>query len=250
MDNGTGANSSNYLHSASYDLFVLVLTLFSLLVAIGLLLPLRPAVDAILLFIDFILCAFFIFDFLLCLRRAPTKGGSFVRGGGWLDLLGSIPAVAGLSWTVPPSWQRGAERPMRAATYVIGPGEGDAEPAECAVYYFGTDQGGGVQDNVERWISQFEQPDGRASTEVAITDAMEVSGLKVTTVEVPGTYSGSMGPMAGGGMAKENYRMLAAIVEGPEGAVFFKLTGPDATVDASRSDFDQLVSSIRTSDGT
>ena len=88
-----------YLHSASYDLFVLVLTLFSLLVAIGLLLPLRPAVDAILLFVDFILCAFFLFDFLLSLRRAPDKVGYFVRGGGWLDLLGSIPAVPGLPWT-------------------------------------------------------------------------------------------------------------------------------------------------------
>ena len=99
MDNRTSANSASYLHSASYDLFVLILTLFSLLVAIGLLLPLRPAVDAILLFVDFILCAFFLFDFLLCLRRAPDKVGYFVRGGGWLDLLGTIPAVPGLPWT-------------------------------------------------------------------------------------------------------------------------------------------------------
>jgi len=99
MDNQTGTNSASYLHSASYDLFVLVLTLFSLLVAIGLLLPLRPAADAILLFVDFILCAFFLFDFLLSLRRAPNKVSYFVRGGGWLDLLGSIPAVPGLPWT-------------------------------------------------------------------------------------------------------------------------------------------------------
>jgi voltage-gated potassium channel len=99
MDDQTGTNSASYLHSASYDLFVLVLTLFSLLVAIGLLLPLRPAADAILLFVDFILCSFFLFDFLLSLRRAPNKVGYFVRGGGWLDLLGSIPAVPGLPWT-------------------------------------------------------------------------------------------------------------------------------------------------------
>jgi voltage-gated potassium channel len=96
----TGTNSAYYLHSASYDLFVLVLTIFSLLVAIGLfLLPLKPATDAILLFVDFILCAFFLFDFLLSLRRAPNKTDYFVRSGGWLDLLGSIPAVPGLPWT-------------------------------------------------------------------------------------------------------------------------------------------------------
>ena len=99
MTEATGVTSERYLHSASYDLFVLVLTIFSLFVALGLLLPLKPAADAILLFVDFILCAFFLFDFLLSLRQAPNKIAYFVGSGGWLDLLGSIPAVPGLPWT-------------------------------------------------------------------------------------------------------------------------------------------------------
>ena len=71
-----------YLHSASYDLFILVLTIFSLLVAVGLfLLPLKPAADAILLFVDFILCALFLFDFLLSLQRAPNKVDYLVKQG-------------------------------------------------------------------------------------------------------------------------------------------------------------------------
>lgn len=88
-----------FLHSISYDVFVLVLTIFSLLVVVGLLLPLKPAADAILLWVDFIICAFFLFDFLLSLQRAPRKLDYFFRQGGWLDLLGSIPAVPGLPWT-------------------------------------------------------------------------------------------------------------------------------------------------------
>ena len=89
-----------YLHSASYDLFILVLTIFSLLLAAGLfLLPLAPATDAILLRVDFLICAIFLFDFLLSLQRAPNKADYFVKRGGWLDLLGSIPAVPGLPWT-------------------------------------------------------------------------------------------------------------------------------------------------------
>lgn len=88
-----------YLHSASYDLFVLVLTIFSLLVAIALfLLPLKPAVDAVLLYVDFILCAFLLFDFLLSLGRAPSKVDYFVKRGGWLEVLGCITAVPGLPW--------------------------------------------------------------------------------------------------------------------------------------------------------
>lgn len=54
MEEETGAMDPNlghrngYLHSASYDLFILALTIFSLLVAVGLfLLPLKPAADAI-----------------------------------------------------------------------------------------------------------------------------------------------------------------------------------------------------------
>jgi voltage-gated potassium channel len=89
----------DYLHSASYDLFILILTIFSLVVVGLFLLPLKPAVDAILLFVDFILCAFFLLDFFLTLRRAPSKIDYLVRRGGWLDLLGSIPAVPGLPWT-------------------------------------------------------------------------------------------------------------------------------------------------------
>ena len=103
MDEETGApNHSQHvvpLHSASSDLFILVLTIFSLFVALGLLLPLKPAADAILLWVDFILCAFFLFDFLLSLRRSPNKTDYFLKRGGWLDLLGAIPAVPGLAWT-------------------------------------------------------------------------------------------------------------------------------------------------------
>jgi voltage-gated potassium channel len=90
-----------HLHSVSYDLYILVLTIFSLLVAAGLLfLSFKPAVEAILLWVDFIICALFILDFLINLQQAPSKVDYFVKQGGWLDLLGSIPAVPGLPWTV------------------------------------------------------------------------------------------------------------------------------------------------------
>ncbi|HSG18544.1 MAG TPA: ion transporter [Anaerolineae bacterium] len=94
------AQDSHYLHSASYDFFVLILTLFSLLVVAGLLLlPLSPAADAILLRIDFLICTLFLLDFLLTLWRAPNRFDYFFKRGGWLDLIGSIPAVPGLPWT-------------------------------------------------------------------------------------------------------------------------------------------------------
>jgi hypothetical protein len=43
---------------------------------------------------------------------------------------------------------------------------------------------------------------------------------------------------------KPGYRLLGAIVEAPEGNVFFKLTGPDATVGAAQAELDALVASF------
>jgi hypothetical protein len=94
-----GGQHTIQLHSTSYDLFILVLTIFALFVATGLLLPTRPSVEAILLWVDFIVCMIFLFDFFSSLWRGPKRADFFFRRGGWLDLLGSIPVVPGLSWT-------------------------------------------------------------------------------------------------------------------------------------------------------
>ena len=160
---------------------------------------------------------------------------------------GTADAVAGLEWQPPAGWTRGEDRPMRVATYLVGAAPGDSEGGECAVYYFGSGQGGDVGANVQRWIGQFDQPDGRSSSDVALTDETSVNGLRVTTVELSGTYTGMMSPMSGAKVEKRGFQMLGAIVEGPEGAVFFKLTGPEQTVQEARSGFDGLIGSVRRS---
>lgn len=152
--------------------------------------------------------------------------------------------VAGLGWNLPESWMTGKKRTMRVATYVVPAVSGDSEDGECAVFYFGSGQGGTIQANVDRWLKQFEQPDGSSSEEVAITQNLEVDGMKVTTVEVGGTYTAGMAPRTGAGTRKQDFHLLAAIVEGPEGAVFFKLTGPEQTVLDQRAGFDQLIRSV------
>ncbi len=43
---------------------------------------------------------------------------------------------------------------------------------------------------------------------------------------------------------KPGWRLLGAIVETPEGLVFFKCVGPDATMKKAEKEFDELVTSI------
>jgi len=139
--------------------------------------------------------------------------------------------VAGLKWTAPAGWtaESGA-RPMRAATYTVG-------DAECAVYFFGQGQGGGIQANLERWKNQFQGS-------ISKTGNRTIHGLPVTTIDVSGNYNGMTGPGSGGGAPKPGYRMLGAIVENPAGNVFFKFTGPAKTIAANQAKFDLLLNSV------
>jgi voltage-gated potassium channel len=86
-------------HSTSYNLFILILTLFSLAVVAGLITARTRVTDAVLLRIDFILCLLFLIDFFVSLWRAPIRASYILKAGGWLDLLGAIPVVPGLPWT-------------------------------------------------------------------------------------------------------------------------------------------------------
>jgi len=151
-----------------------------------------------------------------------------------------------LDWKAPAEWVK--EQPssnMRVAQYKL-PGPGDAAAAELAVFNFpGT--GGTVEMNLERWYGQFQQPDGSVTQELAEKQILSVNGMPSTIVYVTGTYleaqSGMM--MDGPVTERENYAMLAAIVETGASPWFFKATGPAETIDAWRDEFTAFVKTIQ-----
>jgi hypothetical protein len=148
------------------------------------------------------------------------------------------PADTGLDWNVPGDWTIDLAQGMRLATYLI-PATGGSQNAECAVYYFGPEQGGGVDANLQRWMGEFkplEKHDIRKR---------EPSGVPVTRLEAHGTYVAHS--MRGPEEPKElpKWALMGAVVEGPKGDIFFKLTGPAATVDAAAKDFDGMLESMR-----
>ena len=148
-------------------------------------------------------------------------------------------STAGIHWSVSKRWIAQPLRTMRVATYAAPAAEGDAEGGECAVFYFGNNQGGNIDANIDRWAAQFENA-GKPSR-----SSREVNGLKVTLVQISGTYLAPSGPMMQSQGKKENYRLLGAIVEAPEGLVFFKYTGPTKTIAATETEFNDLVDSMK-----
>ena len=76
----------------TYDLVIGILAIFSLIILIPFIFGnLSPSDAAVLNTLENGLCIIFLFDFFRSLRLALKKWAYFLKGGGWLDLLGSIP---------------------------------------------------------------------------------------------------------------------------------------------------------------
>ena len=153
------------------------------------------------------------------------------------------PELAGVRWTPanePLMW-RTPTRPMRNAEYVVN--EGDDE-AVLTIFHF-PGMGGSVQENIDRWVGQFRTPEGARITDPDV-QKRTLNGLEVTTVSVQGTFASSMG-MGGGEPLPESW-LVGAIVEGPEGPIFFKLLGPAAAVGAAEGAFADLIESVQPAD--
>lgn len=85
--------SSPLRHGNAYNLFILVLTMVSLLIMIAMLLPVQEATVELLLFYDNVICCIFLTDFFINLFSAPRKSDYFIKERGWLDLIGSFPTI-------------------------------------------------------------------------------------------------------------------------------------------------------------
>lgn len=157
-----------------------------------------------------------------------------------------VQLVAGIAWrTEAPLVGRRPTSVYRTAEYAV---RGHDE-AELAVFHFrnpdedGAAEGGSVDDNIGRWLEQFTQPDGRPTREVAEIDEREVDGVPITVVRARGTFSGMRG--AGAAENAEGYALLGAIVEAPEGLVFFKMLGTEGAIHDAERAFEATLASIQ-----
>jgi hypothetical protein len=163
---------------------------------------------------------------------------------GLVTLTASLLAPS-LTFTTPRGWT--STKPassMRVAEFTLPRAAGDAEDAQLVVYYFGG-TGGSVDANIERWVAQMQQPDGKPSSAAARKQTKTINGLAVSLVDVDGTYIAETAPGSTDRHNKANFRLRAGVVQTPNGPYFVKLTGPAKTVTAWDRAYDQFVSSLR-----
>ena len=139
---------------------------------------------------------------------------------------------------VPAEWNsKSFTSTMRAGVFELGPS------AELVVYYFGETGAGSVDDNIERWLGQLEQPDGKPTKSIAKIQKVQLAGQEATTVAATGRYHAA-GMMGNADTEIANAAMLAAIVASPTGPYYFKLVGPKQTVDANAAKFRAMLTSL------
>jgi hypothetical protein len=156
----------------------------------------------------------------------------------------TLSAQSKLQYDVPKGWtSQPPSSGMRQAQFVLPRAEGDPVDATAVVFYFGQSEGGGVEENLDRWAGQMVQPDGQPGTrKQARTSVLTVNGLKVSTLDLAGTYAGGMGAAASN---MTNARMKAAVVETPGGSFFVRVLGPVKTMARWEAAIDQFFKSVR-----
>lgn len=154
--------------------------------------------------------------------------------------------LAGVTFHPPARWRDLGPDGMRQAQYRIDPVAGDPAEAEVNVFYFGPASGGGVEANLERWIGQMVLPEGADPATAVKRDSFTADGMAGHVVAVDGGYkSGGGRPMGGSTEVLPGYRLVGVVLEGPEGSLFFKLTGPLATVQSAEGDLLAMVRTAR-----
>ncbi len=162
----------------------------------------------------------------------------------------AAPAVPPLVYAIPGTWNKVGEATSgtKRANYKVPKTGSDTEDAELTVFFFGTGSLGDPQKTLNEWFGQF---DGNASA-AAVRKTIESPAGKVDIVDVFGTYKVPLGPAVGPKkkspmqMVKDKWRLYGAIVKTADrGNWFFKLVGPDETVQASKQALESALAASR-----
>lgn len=127
--------------------------------------------------------------------------------------------LTGIALTLPAGWkQQPIENPgpmAPKAVFQLPVGEGEQEAGVVRITHY-PEMKGKDDLNIDRWLAQVTQPDGKPSTrEKAKIENIEAGGAKLTIVDLRGDVKLTMRDKP-----RPGYRMIGAIVNHPQGPHF------------------------------
>lgn len=150
-----------------------------------------------------------------------------------------------LRFEVPTDWE--SQKPSsdsRKAQYELT-GPDDAIAASLVVYYFGPGGAGNIQANIDRWVGQFSDSDGQPPREQSKISERTVADMRIHSVDVSGRYIAEVTPGSEKRYDHPDYRMMAAIIESPDGRYYIKAVGPRKTIDQHEQAIVMFLDSVR-----
>ena len=147
--------------------------------------------------------------------------------------------------TAPGNWLAKKPRTFIVETeFAVPAAEGDETPGRVTVM----GAGGSIDANIERRRAQFPQPEGADEKDATKVEKKKIAGQQVHLVDMSGNYLDKP-PRAAQGVLRENYRMLAAIIETTQdgkrtGNYFIKFIGPAKTVAENAKGFEKMIESL------
>ena len=158
--------------------------------------------------------------------------------------------VKALSFAPPGTWNQvdSSTSGEKRATYKVPKVGGDKEDAELTVWFYGTGSGGDAAPHVDEWLRFFQGDPQKDSRRETVT----VDGRTIDFAETAGKYKMPVGPPIGPNkktpmqIVKEDFRMLVGVVHTAEqGNWFFRVIGPNDTVESARDAFQTMVREAR-----
>ena len=135
--------------------------------------------------------------------------------------------------TAPGDWEEKEPKfkGIVAAEFAVESAEGDKSGGRVTMGGLG----GGVEPNLQRWMSQYTN----AETE---RDELEIAGQKIERISIRGTYKGSRFRKEPSG---PGFRLLGAVISTQKvGTYYIKFYGPQKTVDENEKDFDKMLKGL------
>ncbi len=155
--------------------------------------------------------------------------------------------VGTLTFTIPAKWKiEMVESPARSGQWRVPPLHPDGEGGEVVAFYFGKGIGGSPPENVEAWVGTMFNAEGHpAAYEIK---KREMGGFKISEVVLFGTYNQVISLPGIPPQPKSNYGLLGAVIENPQGNIYWRFTGPEALITANLPLFNKVINSVKPQD--
>jgi hypothetical protein len=155
--------------------------------------------------------------------------------------------AGGLQFIVPSKWQpQAADNPARVGQWLVPPLHGEGDPGEVVVFFFGHGLGGSTADNIAGWLGTVFNASGHPAAGEVKSHMM--GAFKITQVTVFGTYNQIVSLPGIPPRPRPNYGLLGAVIENPQGNLYWRCTGPEPLITASIPLFNKIIDSVKLQD--